>query len=77
MTGLGLVRTLSQVGVGLAGRDVGGGDPTNGWQDKSAAFGSALVVGRKRQFLASCRTALPALPIDIPIFSAYSPPSPS
>jgi hypothetical protein len=29
MTGLGLVLTLSQVGVGLAGRHGGGGEPTN------------------------------------------------
>ena len=50
MTGLGLVRTLSQVGVGLARRHGGGGEPTNGWQDKSAASGSALMVGRTRHF---------------------------
>jgi hypothetical protein len=50
MTGLGLVRTLSQVGVGLAGRHGGGEESTDGWQDKSAASGSALMVSRTRQF---------------------------
>jgi hypothetical protein len=77
MSALSMFRTISHGVERLAWRHGGGGRPTDGWQDKSAAFGSALVVGRKRQFLASCRTALPALPIDIPIFSAYSPPSPS
>jgi hypothetical protein len=54
MTGLRMVRTLSQVGVGFAGRHGNGGEPTDGWQDKSAASGSALMVGRRRQF---CRLA--------------------
>ena len=57
MTGLGLVRTLSQVGVGLAGRHGGGGEPTDGWQDKSAASGRVgrlRTVGRQR----FCRCAL-------------------
>ena len=62
MTGLSLVRTISHDGVRLAVRHGGGGQPTDGWQDKSAAFGSALVVGRTTQFCQpvalSCRRFL-------------------
>jgi hypothetical protein len=35
MTGLSAVRTISHDGEGLARRRGGGGQPTDGWQDKS------------------------------------------
>jgi hypothetical protein len=35
MTGLGMVRTISHVGVRLTLRHGGGGQPTARWQDKS------------------------------------------
>jgi hypothetical protein len=50
MTGLGMVRTISHVGVRLAVRHGGGGQPTARWQGKSAAFGRAHVVGRIEVF---------------------------
>jgi hypothetical protein len=54
MTGLRVVRTFSRDGVDLAGRRGGGGEPIVGWQDKSGASGSALMVGRRRQFCRLC-----------------------
>jgi hypothetical protein len=45
-----VVRAFSQAGVDLAERHGGRGEPTNGWQDKSAASGAALMVGRSKQF---------------------------
>jgi hypothetical protein len=50
MTSLSAVRTVSQGGVRLAGRRGSGGRSTDGWQDKSAASGAALTVGRTIQF---------------------------
>jgi len=41
MTGLSLVRMISHVGVRLAVRPGSRGHPTEGWQDKNAAFGPA------------------------------------
>jgi hypothetical protein len=50
MIGFSVFRTVSQSGVCLAGRHGGGGEPTNGWQEKSAASGWAQMVGRMKQF---------------------------
>jgi hypothetical protein len=69
MIGLGLVRTHSQVGVGLAGRHGGAGEPTNGWQDKSAAFRLGASGWSDKAILPSLHTLLPAPPIDPPTIS--------
>jgi hypothetical protein len=45
MTGLSVVRVISHVGVRLMARTGSGGHPTDRWQDKSAAFGRAHMVG--------------------------------
>ena len=47
MIGLSAVRTISQSGVCLAVRHGSGGQPTDGWQDKSARlrFGRKWLVG--------------------------------
>ena len=45
MTGLSLVRMISHGVVRLAVRTGSGGHPTDRWQDKSAAFGRAHMVG--------------------------------
>ena len=45
MTASTLVRMISHVGVRLAVRPGSGGHPTERWQDKSAAFGRAHMVG--------------------------------
>ena len=45
MTGLSTVRMISDIGVRLAVRTGRGGHPTDRWQDKSAAFGRAHMVG--------------------------------
>jgi hypothetical protein len=45
MTGLSVVRMISAVGVRLMVRTGSGGHPTDRWQDKSAAFGRAHMVG--------------------------------
>ena len=56
MTGLGLVRMISHVGVRLAVRPGSGGHPTDGWQDKSRSLwpGRAAADGRKISDLARC-----------------------
>ena len=46
MMGSSAFRRISHVFARLAVRHRGGGQPTNGRQDKSAAFGPAHVVGR-------------------------------
>jgi hypothetical protein len=69
MTGLGLVRTPSQVGVGLAVGHGGGGEATDGWQDKSAAFRYGASCWSDNAILPSLCTPLPALPIDTPTVS--------
>jgi hypothetical protein len=45
MTCLSVVRMISDVGVRLAVRTGSAGDPTDRWQDKSAAAGRAHMVG--------------------------------
>ena len=45
MTDLSMVRMISDVGVRLAVRTGSAGHPTDRWQDKSAAFGRAHMVG--------------------------------
>jgi hypothetical protein len=50
MTALSAVRTILHDVVRLEWRHGGGGRPTDGWQDKSAAFGPAQAVGRTKQF---------------------------
>ena len=45
MTALSLVRMISHGVVRLAVRTGSGGHPTDRWQDKSAAFGRAHMVG--------------------------------
>jgi hypothetical protein len=45
MMGLSAFRRMSDVFARLAVRHRGGGQPTNGRQDKSAAFGRAHMVG--------------------------------
>jgi hypothetical protein len=77
MSGLSLVRMISHVGVRLMVRHGGGGPSTDGWQDKSAAFGLALMGWLDWAILPSRRTPLPALPIDIPNISTPSAPSPT
>ena len=47
MMGMTAFRRMSHDFARLAVRHVRGGEPTNGRQDKSAAFGSAHVVGWK------------------------------
>jgi hypothetical protein len=46
MTGLGMVRMISHVGVRLMVRQGGGGPSTDGWQDKNAAVGRSYEVSR-------------------------------
>jgi hypothetical protein len=45
MTGLSTVRMISHVGGRWTMRQESGGHPTDRWQDKSAAFGRAHMVG--------------------------------
>jgi hypothetical protein len=45
MNGLSMVRMISHGGGRLAVRTGSGGHPTDRWQDKSAAFGQAHMVG--------------------------------
>ena len=45
MTGLSMVRMISCVGGRWMMRQESGGHPTERWQDKSAAFGRAHMVG--------------------------------
>ena len=75
MTALSVVRTISHVGVRSAVRHGGGGQPTDGWQDKSAAFRLGASGWLDKVILPPHRTPLPALPIDGPTISTRSPPS--
>jgi hypothetical protein len=77
MNRLSVVHTLSPAGVDLAGRHGGGGESTNGWQDKSAAFRLGASGWSDKAILSSLRALLPALPIDTPTISTRSPPSPN
>jgi hypothetical protein len=54
---------------GFGGRLGGGGEPTNGWQDKSAAFRHGASGWPDKAILPSLCTPLPALPIDTPTVS--------
>ena len=45
MMGMTALRTVSDDFARLAVRHGGGVEPTDGWQDKSAAFGRAHMVG--------------------------------
>jgi hypothetical protein len=69
MIGFSVFRTVSQSGVCLAGRLGGGGEPTNGWQDKSAASRRGASGWSNKTILPSIRTLLPAFPIDTPTIS--------
>ena len=56
MTGLGMVRMISRVGVRLAVGLGGGGQPTARWQDKSRSLRPARPAadGRKNSDFAQC-----------------------
>jgi hypothetical protein len=56
MTGLGMVRMISHVGVRLAVRPGSGGQPTARWQDKSRSLRPARPAadGRKNSDFAQC-----------------------
>jgi hypothetical protein len=56
MTGLGMVRMISHVGVRLAVRPGSGGQPTARWQDKSRSLRRCRPAagGRKISDLAQC-----------------------
>jgi hypothetical protein len=56
MTALSMVRTVSRVGVRLTVRPGSGGQPTEGWQDKSRSLrpGRPAADGRKISGLARC-----------------------
>lgn len=74
MMGMTAFRRMSHDFARLAVRHVRGGEPTNGRQGKSAAFGRAQVVGWIEVFpIASTRLA--ALSTEIPSISTHSAPS--
>jgi hypothetical protein len=56
MIGLSLRRTFSHVRARLVVRQGGGGQPTDGWQDKSRSLdlGRSAADGRKISALARC-----------------------
>jgi hypothetical protein len=73
MTGLSTVRMISHGVVRLMTRTGSGGHPTDRWQDKSAAFCRAHMVGRAG--VSRLRFTLPAPPPKKAAFPTLTAPS--
>jgi hypothetical protein len=77
MIGLSVLRTFSHVRARLVVRQGGGGQPTDGWQDKSAAVRLGASGCLDKAILPSLGTPLPALRFGAPTISTRSAPSPN